>query len=142
MLKNVPDIISPDLMYVLMSMGHGDELVLGDGNYPADAHAQRLVRADGHGMVPLLEAIMKFFPLDTYYDTPAMVMQVIPGDPVEPVIWKDYARIICEAEGREIELAEIPREEFYARAREAYAIVQTGETALYGDLILKKGVVT
>jgi len=128
-------------MHVLMSMGHGDELVLGDGNYPAAAHAQRLVRADGHSVPELLEAIMQFFPLDTYTVKPAIVMQVVPGDDVKPTVWNEYVRILSAAEGREVSLAHIPRDGFYARARKAFAIVATGETALYGDIILVKGVV-
>ena len=104
MLKGIPSIISPELMQVLMSMGHGDEIVLADGNFPAATNAQRLVRADGHGVAELLKAILKFFPLDTYVEDPAVVMAVVAGDDVDPVIWKDYARILGEAEGREIEL--------------------------------------
>jgi len=141
MLKNIPSIISPDLMHVMMSMGHGDRLVLADGNFPATANAQRLVRADGHGVPELLGAIVKFFPLDTYVPDPAVVMEVVPGDDVDPVIWQAYARILSEAQGRPVELTAIGRREFYARAREAFAIVATGEAALYANLILSKGVV-
>jgi len=141
MLKNIPPIISPELMHVLMSMGHGDELVLADGNFPAAANARRLVRADGHGVPELLEAVMKLFPLDTYTDQPAIVMQVVPGDDVKPVIWEDYARILSSAEGRTIELAQLERFAFYERARKAFAVVATSETALYANLILVKGVV-
>jgi L-fucose mutarotase len=142
MLKNVPPIISPDLMHVLMSMGHGDSIVIADGNFPAGSNAQRLVRADGHGAVELLKAVMRFFPLDTYSDEPACVMQVLPGDAVETPIWAEFARVLSEAEGRDVALTEVPREEFYERAREAYAIVATSEVALYANLLLVKGVVT
>ena len=83
MLKGIPSIISPDLMGVIMSMGHGDEIVLADGNFPAASNAQRLVRADGHGVRELLKAILQFFPLDTYVDAPAAVMAVVPGDDVD-----------------------------------------------------------
>jgi len=141
MLKNIPPIISPELMHVMMNMGHGDELVLADGNFPAAANARRLVRADGHGVPELLEAVMKLFPLDTYTDQPAIVMQVVPGDDVKPVIWEDYARILSRSEGRTIELAQLERFAFYERARRAFAVVATGETALYANLILVKGVV-
>jgi L-fucose mutarotase len=142
MLKNVPPIISPDLMHVLMSMGHGDSVVIADGNFPADSNAQRLVRADGHGAVELLKAAMRFFPLDTYADQPACVMQVLPGDDVETPIWAEFARVLSESEGRKVALAEVPRAEFYERAREAYAVVATSEVALYANLLLVKGVVT
>ena len=142
MLKGIPPILSPELMHVLMSMGHGDELVLGDGNFPAASNARRLVRADGHGVPELLEAIMQVFPLDTYVDEPALVMGVVPGDPTVPTIWEDYARILTQAEGREVRPAEVERHAFYERARAAFAVVATSETALYANLILVKGVVT
>ena len=142
MLKGIPSIIPPDLMHVMMSMGHGDELVLADGNFPAASNAQRLVRADGHGVPELLQAVLQLFPLDTYVDDPAVVMAVVPGDDVDPVIWKEYVRILAEGEGREIRLTRIERHAFYARARKAFAIVATGESALYANLILVKGVVT
>jgi len=141
MLKGIPPIISPDLMHVMMSMGHGDELVLADANFPAATNAARLVRADGHGVPEVLEAILTFFPLDTYVAAPAVVMGVVPGDDVDPVIWKDYARILSAAEARKVELNAIDRDEFYARARTAFAVVATGEKALYANLILVKGVV-
>lgn len=141
MLKGIPSILSPELMQILMSMGHGDEIVLADGNFPASTVAQRLVRADGHGVPEILAAVVKFFPLDTYADDNAVVMQVVAGDPVDPVIWREYQRILAEAEGRAIPLTEIDRFEFYNRARKAYAVVATGEGALYANLILKKGVV-
>jgi L-fucose mutarotase len=141
MLKGIPPIISPDLMHAMMSMGHGDELVLADANFPAATNAARLVRADGHGVPELLEAILTFFPLDTYVRDPAVVMGVVPGDDVDPVIWKDYGRILSAAAGREVGLAAIDRHEFYVRARAAFAVVATGEKALYANLILVKGVV-
>ena len=142
MLKNIPPIISPELMHVLMSMGHGDALVFADGNFPAEANAQRLIRADGHGACELLEAVMRFFPLDTYADEPACVMALVPGDNVETPIWADYARILSEAEGRPVELTEVERQQFYARARDAFAVVATSEAALYANLLLVKGVVS
>ena len=142
MLKGIPPILSPDLMHMMMSMGHGDELVLADANFPAATNARRLVRADGHGVPDVLEAVLKFFPLDTYVPEPAVVMAVVPGDKVEPVIWKDYERILGAAEGRDVPLAQIERNGFYTRARMAFGVVATGEKALYANLILVKGVVT
>lgn len=142
MLKGIPPIISPDLMHVLMSMGHGDELVLGDGNFPAAANARRLVRADGHGVPELLAAVVQLFPLDSYVEDPAIVMAVVPGDDVVPTIWEDYASILSEAEGRDIKPAQLERHAFYERARNAFAVVATSETALYANIILVKGVVT
>ncbi|MDR1928016.1 MAG: fucose isomerase [Oscillospiraceae bacterium] len=139
MLKHIPEVLSPELLKILMEMGHGDELVLADGNFPAASMAKRLVRADGHGVTPLLDAILQFFPLDAYVDCPVALMAS--GDPgVRPAVWQEYSKCILRNEGdRQAELME--RHAFYARAKDAYAIVATGETALYGNIILKKGVV-
>ncbi len=140
MLKGIDPIISPELLKIIMEMGHGDELVIGDGNFPAASNAQRLVRLDGHGVCEILDALLKLYPLDTYVDAPVGLMAVVPGDTVVPVIWEDYKRIIKEREGdHNIEMIE--RFEFYDRAKKAYAIIATGETALYANIILKKGVV-
>ena len=140
MLKNIPAVLSPELLKILMEMGHGDELVIGDGNFPAASNARRLVRLDGHGVPEILDAILNLFPLDTYVEAPVALMAVAPGDPTVPAIWEDYKDIIRRREGdRKIE--EVERFEFYRRSREAYAILATGETALYANIILKKGVV-
>ena len=140
MLKGIPSILSPELLKILMEMGHGDEIVLGDGNFPAASNAQRLVRLDGHGTCEILDAILQFLPLDTYVEAPVGLMAVTPGDDVKPVIWDEYREIIARHEGaRDIEMIE--RFAFYERAKKAYAIVATGETALYANVILKKGVV-
>ena len=141
MLKNIPPVISPDLMSILMRMGHGDEIVLADGNFPAESCAQRVVRADGHGVVELLSAIMQFFPLDSFVDHPASVMQPVDEAAIEPPIWAEYRRVLARHEGQEVELRPIERFRFYDFAKAAYAIVATGETAVYANLILKKGVV-
>lgn len=141
MLKNIPPVISPELMTILMRMGHGDELVLADGNFPADSCAQRIVRADGHGVVEMLDAILTFFPLDTFVDHPASVMQPVDEGTPEPAIWSEYRRVLAHHEGVEVELRPIERFRFYDFAKSAYAIVATGETAVYANLILKKGVV-
>lgn len=141
MLKGIPAIISPDLMKVLMEMGHGDELVIADGNFPAASIAQRLVRADGHGVPPILEAVLKFFPLDKYVPKAVGLMQVVPGDPTKPTIWEQYRKII-KASGEPFEDFDyIERFTFYERAKKAFAVVATSETALYANIILKKGVV-
>lgn len=141
MLKGVPAILSPELLKILMEMGHGDELVLADGNFPAATNARRLIRADGLMVPPLLEAILKFFPLDQYVERPAVLMQVVPGDPTRPTIWEEYRRIIRASGEKFTDFESIERQAFYARARNAYAIVATSEPALYANLILKKGVV-
>ncbi|MDE7290105.1 MAG: fucose isomerase, partial [Oscillospiraceae bacterium] len=90
MLKNIPKILSPELVKILMEMGHGDEIVIADGNFPSETIGQRVVRCDGHGVPELLDAIMKLFPLDTYTDKPVMLMEVVKGDPVVPTIWDEY----------------------------------------------------
>ncbi len=140
MLKGISPILSPELLKILMEMGHGDEITIGDGNFPSASIGKRVVRLDGHGVTEILDAILKLFPLDTYVQKPVALMSVVPGDNVEPVIWKDYERVIRENEGeREIEF--IDRFGFYERARQSYCVIATGESALYANIILKKGVV-
>lgn len=141
MLKNIPSILSPELLKILMEMGHGDELVLGDGNFPAATCAQRLVRLDGHGVTQLLEAILKLFPLDQYVKLPVALMAVVPGDSTKPTIWEEYRKVIQKHEPKFTDFEFVERYAFYVRAKNAYAIVATGETALYANVILKKGVV-
>lgn len=141
MLKNIPKIMSPELLKILMEMGHGDEIVLADGNFPAETIGQRVVRCDGHGVTELLDAVMRFFPLDTYTDKPVMLMEVVKGDPVVPTIWEDYKAIINKYEPENCKIEMIERFDFYERAKKAYAVVATGEEAIYANIILKKGVV-
>lgn len=141
MLKLVHPAISPELMSVMMQMGHGDELVLADANFPADANAQRIVRADGIDLETLLPAILKFFPIDTFVPEQAMVMEPVDSKAAEPPIWATFRNDLQAAEGREVTLTKIERFAFYERTREAYAIVATGSRAFYSNLILKKGVV-
>ena len=133
--------MSPDLLKILMEMGHGDEIVIADGNFPAASVAQRLIRMDGHGIPGILEAIMRLFPLDRYVDFPAGLMAVVPGDPVKPVIWEEYRKIIVESKEPFRDFESIERFAFYERAKKAYAVIATGEKALYANIILKKGVV-
>jgi L-fucose mutarotase len=140
MLKNVPPILSPELMKVLMEMGHGDEIILADGNFPAASVAQRLLRCDGHGVPELLEAVLKFFPLDIYVDQPAALMAVVPGDKTKPTIWDTYRTIVKDSGERFSDFEFVERFAFYERAKKAYAVVATSEKALYANVILKKGV--
>lgn len=139
MLKGIPSIISPELLKILDEMGHGDEIVLGDGNFPAATNAKRLVRADGHGVPELLDAVLKLIPLDTYVDAPVMLMATGDENNV-PEIWAKYHEIVEKNNG-ETKFCEIERYDFYDRAKDAFAIVATGETAIYANVILKKGVV-
>lgn len=141
MLKNVSPLISPELLKILAEMGHGDEIVLADANFPAASHSSRLVRADGHSIPVLLAAILELFPLDTFVASPAFVMQPVDEMGEEPSVWRTYRQTMDEAEGRQVGVEAIERFAFYQRAKAAYAIVATGESALYGNLILKKGVI-
>ncbi|MGN0674848.1 MAG: L-fucose mutarotase [Oscillospiraceae bacterium] len=141
MLKNIPKILSPELIKTLMEMGHGDEIVIADGNFPAETIGRRVVRCDGHGVTELLDAIMQLFPLDTYTDKPVMLMEVVPGDPVVPTIWDEYKAVINKYEPENCKIEMIERFAFYERAKTAYAVVATGEEAIYANIILKKGVV-
>jgi L-fucose mutarotase len=128
-------------LYLIARMGHGDELVIADANFPAVANAKRLVRADGHGVPAILEAILQLFPLDSFVTNPAAVMRRVdkPGEPAP--IWNDFQRVLDSAEGRHIAVEQVERFAFYERARQAFGIVATGETALYGNIIIKKGVI-
>lgn len=141
MLKGIPSILNPELLKIMMEMGHSDELVIADGNFPRNAHPERVVRLDGHGVPEILDAILQFMPLDTYVDAPVILMEVMKGDTVDPVIWKDYRKIVDGREGSQIKIQPIDRFEFYERSKKAYAVVTTSETALYANIILKKGVV-
>jgi L-fucose mutarotase len=141
MLKGISKLISPELIKILMEMGHGDEIVIADGNFPAASHAARLVRADGHGIPELLEAVLQLFPLDTYSEHPASLMAVAAGDPVETPIWKVYQSIVDMSAKRSISIEQIERFAFYERAKKAYAVIATGEGALYANIILRKGVI-
>lgn len=141
MLKGIPAIISPELLKILMEMGHGDEIVLSDGNFPAAGYAQRLVRCDGHNVPDILDAILKFLPLDPYVEAPAVLMQVVPGDTVQTPIWDVFKDIVKKHEPVNNKFENMERYAFYERTKKAYAIVATGEKALYANIILKKGVV-
>ena len=141
MLKNIPEIISPDLRHAVMSMGHGDEIVLADGNFPSASNAKRLIRADGLDVCTLLEAIMQFFPIDTFVEDNAVAMATVEPEESDPPIWEEFSQILAGMVEKRVKLTPIERHAFYARTRNAYAVVATSETALYANLILKKGVV-
>lgn len=142
MLKGIPSILSPELMKVLMEMGHGDEICLGDGNFPNSSLNRQIIRCDGHGVPELLDAILSLMPLDTYDDKPVSLMAVSPSDGVQTPIWDTYAAVISKHDSRGADLIQhIERFAFYDRARGCMAIVATSEKALYANIILKKGVV-
>lgn len=144
MLKGIPPILSPELLKVLAEMGHGDEIVLADGNFPAESMGKNavVIRADGHTVPEILDAVLTLLPLDKYVERPTALMEVAPGDPVVPTIWEEY-RTLLKKHGENPQAVEMmERFAFYERAKKAYAIVATGETAIYANILLKKGVVT
>lgn len=138
MLKGIDKLLTGDLLKILCDMGHGDELVIADANFPAETCAQRLIRLPGIDGVKAVKAIMSVFPLDTYSDDPAVVMALTESDVRKgirrPVIWDDYQSAVGHITGLE-------RFAFYERAKKAYCVIQTGEERQYGNLILVKGVV-
>lgn len=141
MLKKIPSELSPQLLKVLMEMGHGDEIVIADGNFPGASHANHLVRCDGLDIPTLLEAILQLFPLDTYSEKTVTLMDVVPGDNYEPTIWKTYEEILAKSKEENTNIEYVDRFSFYERSKQCYAIVTTSELSLYANIILKKGVV-
>ena len=147
MLKNIPPILSPELLKVLCEMGHGDRICIGDGNFPGASTAKPnnciLVRADGHGVPELLDAILQVIPLDEYVEHPALIMQVADKDKgLEVPIWDTYKQIVAKHDSRgAAAFGSVERFAFYEEARNTYCILQSGETAIYANIILQKGVV-
>jgi len=123
-------------------MGHGDEIVIADGNFPAASHAQKLVRCDGHNTSPLLDAILQLLPLDTFVKHPIALMAVVSGDKYSPDIWPSYKKVVQKHDPHFTDFEMMERHAFYERTRKAYAIVATSEMARYANLILKKGLVS
>jgi L-fucose mutarotase len=138
MLKNIPSIISPDLMKILLEMGHGDEILIADGNYPCHSSGTKVVRSDGHGIPNILEAIIKYFPLDTFAEDNVILMDN--GLNIKPSIWKDY-EVILKNSKENYKIKTVERFDFYERAKNVYCIIATSEKSLYANIILKKGVV-
>ena len=145
MLKKVSKLLTGDMLKVLCDMGHGDEIVIADANFPAETVAKRLIRVPGIDAVSLCEAILEVFPLDSYSDYPAALMDLTDSDkkkgmPV-PGIWAEYEEILNEACQKQVEIELMERYAFYERAQKAFAVIQTGEEKQYGNLILVKGVI-
>ena len=147
MLKNIPSILSPELLKVLDEMGHSDRICIGDGNFPGSSLAKAggaiMLRADGHGVPEILDAILQVMPLDAYTETPAMIMEKMECDKdIDIPIWKEYNKIIAKHDERgEKAVGAYERFEFYEQAKKCYVILQTGETSIYANIILQKGVV-
>lgn len=141
MLKNLGVLHTPDLLHALASMGHGDEIALVDCHFPAVSTAQRVIRLDGADLPAVLEACLQLISLDTFVDQPALRMLQVHAPHEVPEVQQLCQQQIDAFEGRHVELAGIPREAFYERARTAYAVIATGEQRPYGCVLLKKGVV-
>lgn len=139
MLKGLPKLVSPELLKILCEMGHGDELVIADANFPSVTNGQRVVRADGISGTAMLEAILQLIPLDTYANENMMLMETTNGDPT-PTIWAEYERIANNLDSN-VREAQLERYAFYERARKAFVVIATGEEAIYANIILKKGVI-
>lgn len=144
MLKGIPKILSPELLKVLCEMGHSDRLIIADGNFPAESMGKnaKVIRMDGHGTVDVLKAVLEVFPLDTYVANPVNLMEVMPGDNVETPIWEEYTQVVKTFDERgENAIGHIERFAFYEEAKKVYAVIATGESALYANIMLQKGVV-
>lgn len=146
MLKGIPKILSPELLKVLCEMGHSDRLVIADGNFPSESMGKDaiVIRCDGHGVPEILDAILQVFPLDTYVEKPVNLMQLMPNDVgrVETPIWDTYKEIVTKHDERGADaIGNIERFAFYEEAKTAYAIIATGESAIYANVMLQKGVV-
>lgn len=143
MLKGVPKIIPPELLKILAEMGHTDELTIGDGNFPGHSYGKKVIRMDGHGVPEILEAILTLMPLDSYVEKPVALMSVVPGDDAETPIWETYKSIVAKHDPRgDACFEEMDKWDFYRRTKEkSTVVVMSGETAIYANLILKKGVI-
>lgn len=140
MLKGISPIISPSLLKVLSEMGHGDEIVLADAHFPGHSIHSKVLRKDGVLISDLLSAILPLFELDSYSPAPILMMDAVKGDTLDPKVELSYLKSIKETNPEFVKIARIERNEFYEQAKKSYAVVVTGETAKYGNIILKKGV--
>jgi len=140
MLIGISPLISPDLLAVLHRMGHGDEIVLADAHFPGETYGKRVLRADGLKIPDLLDAILPLFALDTYVESPLIMMSAVSGDQLDPVVETSYRQAIDRHWPNTPLIQRIDRFDFYDRAKQAFAILMTGETVKYGNIILKKGV--
>lgn len=141
MLRNIPPILSPDLLWTLRAMGHGDDLVIADANFPATALGARCHRLDGLTATDVLQAVLTVLPLDRYVQNPVVVMEVVDDPDATPPIVAEFQKITTMTADNPATLDKLERFAFYDRAKSAFAIIQTGEARLYGNIILKKGVI-
>ena len=142
MLKGISKLISPELLKILCETGHGDEIVIADGNFPSENFGKRVIRADGIGGAEMLKAVLSLVPLDGYSDPNMILMKLMDRDvgKIDPVIWKEYEKI-AKAADENVKIGNIDRFEFYERAKNAFAVIATGEEAVYANIIIKKGVI-
>lgn len=140
MLIGISPLISPDLLAVLHRMGHGDEIILADAHFPGETYGKRVLRADGLRIPDLLDAILPLFILDTYVESPLIMMAAVSGDQLDPAVETSYRQPIDKHWPNTPPIQRIDRFDFYDKAKQAYAILMTGETVKYGNIILKKGV--
>ena len=141
MLKNIDPLLNADLLYTLRAMGHGDDLVIADANFPSETMATRkLIRMDAADGPRVLKAILSVMPLDDFVPDPALRIEVVGDEDSVPEVCADYAKLVDEATGGAIQLGRIERFAFYERSKKAFAVIATGETRLYGCILLKKGV--
>ena len=140
MLKGISPLLSPELISVLYKMGHGDEIILADAHFPGESYNKQVLRADGLKIPELLEAILPLFELDAYVSTPLTMMAAVEGDELDPSVEKSYLGAIHKTNPDVAPIERIDRFDFYDKARMAFAVVMTGETAKYGNILLKKGV--
>jgi L-fucose mutarotase len=141
MLKKIPSSLSPDLVKILMEMGHGDELVIADGNFPASSHSKRLIRCDSAQTTELLTAILDLFPLDYAVDCPVSLMAVPAGNTYKADICDEYKRIIENYEKENNKIEFLKKSEFYDKAKNAYVIIATGEKRRFANILLRKGII-
>lgn len=140
MLIGISPLISPELLSALMRMGHGDEIVLADAHFPGESLGPTVLRADGLRIAALLDAILPLFALDTYVENPLVMMSAVSGDALDPQVESSYRSVVNTYWPQAPAILHIDRFAFYDRAQKAFAILMTGETAKYGNIILKKGV--
>jgi len=140
MLKGISPFLSPELLSTLCRMGHGDEIIIADAHFPGESCNERIIRADGIRIANLLDAILPLLELDSYVDSPLVMMKAEPGDTLDPEVEKTYRAVIDSRAPDTSAISRIGRFDFYERAKKAFAVVMTGETAKYGNIILKKGV--
>ena len=140
MLIGISPLISPDLLAVIHRMGHGDEIVLADAHFPGETYGKRVLRADGLKIPDLLDAILPLFILDSYVESPLIMMSAVPGDQLDPAVETSYRMAVDKHWPKTPPIQRIDRFVFYERAKQAFAVLMTGETVKYGNIILKKGV--